>query len=74
MTFSSHAQLTIVVDGIPANTPDNSNIHIAGNFQSWDPSDPAFVLEENIEGNFEIIINPPEGNKNGGFTLDRTFL
>jgi len=84
------SQLTIIVDEIPANTPELFSIHIAGDFQGWDPADPNYVLVETTEGNYETTINPepglltfkftrgswdnPEGNENGGFLPDRTYL
>ncbi|MEM7574808.1 MAG: alpha/beta hydrolase-fold protein [Bacteroidota bacterium] len=38
------AQLTIVLDQIPANTPANAPIHIAGNFQGWLADSPDYQL------------------------------
>jgi len=89
IAFNSLTQLTIVLDQVPANTPEVSNIHIAGSFQGWIPSDASYILEETIDGDFEITIDPPvgelvfkftrgdwetpEGNENGGFLPDRTF-
>ncbi len=83
------AQLTIRVTAIPSSTPVNSAIHIAGNFQGWDPADPNSVLADIGGGQYEITINPPiglvqykftrgswatvEGTASGGFLPDREF-
>jgi predicted alpha/beta superfamily hydrolase len=83
------AQLTIKVTAIPATTPANVPMHIAGNFQGWDPADPNSILSDIGGGQFQIVINPPiglvkykftrgswatvEGTANGGFLPDREF-
>ena len=41
------AQFTIVVSSYPANTPANDPIHIAGDFQNWDPASAAHILTYN---------------------------
>lgn len=89
LTVSVFAQLTIKVTAIPATTPAGEPIHIAGNFQGWDPADPNSVLTDIGGGQFQITINPPvgvvkykfsrgswatvEGTANGGFLPDREF-
>lgn len=55
------AQLTIKVIEVPANTPAMDNIHIAGNFQAWDPSNPNYILTNNGDGTYEITITPAAG-------------
>lgn len=83
------AQLTIKVTAIPATTPANEPIHIAGDFQGWDPADPNAILTDLGNGQFQITINPPvglikykftrgswatvEGTANGGFLPDRQY-
>jgi len=89
LTFQLFAQLTIKVNSVPANTPANADIHIAGSFQGWNPGDPASILTNNGNGTYEITITPPlgvikykftrgswatvEGNANGGFLPDREY-
>lgn len=84
------AQLTIIVDEIPANTPEDPQIFIAGDFQGWDPGNPEYLLEEQFDGSFLIEISPTpgtitykftrgswdtvEGNENGGFLPDRQYV
>jgi hypothetical protein len=36
------AQLTIIVDQVPVYTPPENPVHIAGDFQGWDPGNPDF--------------------------------
>ena len=83
------AQLTIQVNKIPINTPANTNIFIAGNFQGWNPGDTAYQLEAKMDGTYDITITPPsgklefkftqgdwnstEGNENGNFLPNRQF-
>jgi len=82
------AQVTIIVTSIPQNTPAGDNIYIAGNFNGWDPGDPASVLTENGQGHPQIILEGTsgiefkftrgswatvEGNENGQFLPNRTF-
>lgn len=86
--FSMAAQVTIIVTSIPQNTPAGENIYIAGNFNGWDPGDPASVLIENGQGQPQIILEGTggiefkftrgswetvEGNENGQYLPNRTF-
>ncbi len=87
--FPCSAQLTIILDQIPQNTPDNSEIFVAGNFQEWNPGSTDYQFEMNAGGLYEISINTSaallefkftrgswetvEGNESGGFLPDRTF-
>lgn len=82
------AQVTIIVTSIPQNTPVGDNIYIAGDFNGWNPGDPASVLIENGQGQPQIILEGTggiefkftrgswatvEGNENGQFLPNRTF-
>jgi predicted alpha/beta superfamily hydrolase len=83
------AQLTITITSTPSNTPSSDNIHIAGNFQNWNPGDPNYQLDNLGNGQHQITINPAagtlefkftrgswdsvEGNANGGFIPNRTY-
>ncbi|OWY19980.1 T9SS C-terminal target domain-containing protein [Sphingobacteriales bacterium UPWRP_1] len=77
------AQLTITVTAIPANTPDGATLYIAGNFNGWNPGNPANTLTPNGNGTWSVTISPAlglveykftrgswdtvEGNETGGF-------
>jgi hypothetical protein len=45
-----------MVESIPENTPVESNIYIAGNFNNWNPSDPNFILQMNSDSIYEISL------------------
>jgi predicted alpha/beta superfamily hydrolase len=83
------AQLTMVVDQIPANTPAGATIYLAGSFNEWNPGNTEFALTIDAEGQYLITLAPPlgsiqfkftrgswatvEGNENGGFRPNRSF-
>ena len=52
------AQLTIIVDEIPNNTPANDPIHIAGDFQGWDPGSASHILTKDTFLNIHHITLP----------------
>jgi metallo-beta-lactamase class B len=86
-TLALNAQLTLRVTAIPSNTPPGANIHVAGTFNNWNPSDATKILALNLDGNYTITLTPAagevkfkftrgswatvEGNANGGFLPDR---
>ncbi len=89
LTYQLTAQLTINVTDIPNNTPMDAEIHIAGNFQGWDPGSPDYTLTDNGNGTYEITFSPAagllkfkftrgdwdtvEGDATGGFLPDREY-
>lgn len=89
LTVVLHAQLTIVVTALPANTPPGSTIYIAGNFNNWNPGSPAHILTPNVQGYHSITLNVSpgqlqfkftrgswatvEGTATGGFLPNRTY-
>ncbi|MBK9338432.1 MAG: T9SS type A sorting domain-containing protein [Lewinellaceae bacterium] len=80
------AQLTVVVNSVPSNTPSGASIHIAGTFNNWNPGDATTTLTAQPGGKYAITLNPPvgpvrfkftrgswssvEGNAAGGFQPD----
>jgi len=46
------AQLTIIIDEYPENTPDDAKIYISGDFADWKPN--AFEFIKNDAGKFEL--------------------
>ena len=42
----------VQVVSIPENTPKESRLYLAGNFNYWDPTDPSFELLPDAEGNY----------------------
>jgi predicted alpha/beta superfamily hydrolase len=83
------AQLTIVVDAWPEDTPEGDQVYIAGNFQGWNPGDTDYVLADDGQGNVSITMDltagnlifkftrgswdTVEGNVQGQFLPDRTY-
>ena len=61
-TQLSQAQLTIKITHVPANTPVLDGIHLAGNFQNWNPSDANFKMKQNDDGTYQITFQPPYEN------------
>lgn len=90
LTFSlANAQLTITITSIPTATPPNSDIYIAGNFNSWNPGLPSYLMTNNNDGTYSITFSPNpatlefkftrgswetvEGNSSGGYLPNRTY-
>lgn len=85
--INAYGQLTLVVSSVPVNTPPGATIHVAGNFNNWNPGDPNTALAPSGQ-NYTLTLNPPpgqlqfkftrgswatvEGNANGGFLPNRT--
>jgi predicted alpha/beta superfamily hydrolase len=42
-------QLLIEIESLPDNTPDDAQIYLAGNFNNWNPADPAFLLHKTAD-------------------------
>ncbi len=86
---SLKAQLTITVSSIPASTPPDDNIYIAGSFNGWDPGHTDYILTDHQDGTYSITFSPTpgllefkftrgswanvEGNAQGGFVPNRTY-
>jgi metallo-beta-lactamase class B len=89
LSSPAFTQLTLKLNSVPANTPAGATIHVAGNFQGWDPGDPSYALADNGNGTYQITITPApgllkfkftrgswatvEGNASGGFLPDREY-
>ncbi len=57
----SEAQVTFIVDQLPASTPAGADIYIAGNFNNWNPGLPAYKLQADSLGRHLIELNLPDG-------------
>ncbi len=55
------AQLTIRVTAVPANTPPQDTLFIAGTFNNWNPGAPNFALQAQADGSYSIVLQPPVG-------------
>ena len=56
LAFGISAQVTFIIDSLPDYTPPDDILYIAGDFQGWNPGDPAFALEKNENDNWEITL------------------
>ncbi len=54
--FISCKRVVVKVDSVPGNTPNGSNIYIAGNFNNWNPSDPNYILVLNEDSNYYVTL------------------
>ena len=84
------AQVTLRVTSIPANTPANSIIYVAGTFNNWNPQDSQSILQPDGLGAYIITIpqgtgtaeykftrgawSSVEGNATGNYLPNRTFV
>ncbi len=57
------AQVTFILDSIPANTPAGDEIYIAGDFNNWNPGQPEFVLTKNNDGKWAITLEAQSEGK-----------
>ncbi|MCI1267711.1 MAG: alpha/beta hydrolase-fold protein [Saprospiraceae bacterium] len=62
------AQWTIIIKNIPASTPSNTSIYIAGSFNNWDPANQAFKLVQVGPKEFKIDLNISKGTYEFKFT------
>ena len=67
-SISSFAQLTFRVISIPANTPPDSDIFVAGNFNNWQPGSAEGMLQPDSSGNYFIELDPAPGALQFKFT------
>lgn len=68
LTGAAMAQLTIKVTGVPMNTPAGADIYVAGNFNNWNPADPARKLTPIGNGKYMVTLNPAPGQVEFKFT------
>ncbi len=62
-------QLVIVLEEVPVNTPKESKIYIAGNFNGWNGGNPNYILNKNLKGEYYISIPQKEKQIEFKFTL-----
>ncbi|MEZ4982979.1 MAG: alpha/beta hydrolase-fold protein [Saprospiraceae bacterium] len=62
------AQLVVRVTSLPSSTPDNSSIHVAGNFNKWQADDQNYQLTDNEDGTKSISLYPQVGKVEYKFT------
>jgi len=66
--FAVEAQWQIILTEIPAQTPANATSYIAGNFNQWNPGNPAYQLQKDAQGRWNITLDLNPGNYQFKFT------
>jgi len=67
--FTTSAQVTFKITAVPANTPANATIYMAGTFNNWNPGSPAHALSYNAtDGSYEITLPTGTGTIEYKFT------
>jgi predicted alpha/beta superfamily hydrolase len=67
----ANAQLTIIIDQLPDDTPSKSRIFFAGNINDWTPNDPLFSFSLNSDGKYFIFLDSLELEDNLQYKLTR---
>jgi AraC-like DNA-binding protein len=54
--INEHAEVNIVVESLPKNTPANDSIFVCGNFNDWTVNDPRYLLHRQFDGNLAVKV------------------
>src|SRR6476469_1985176 len=68
LCFAAQAQVTFKITAVPANTPANATLYIAGTFNSWNPGSAAHALTHNPDGTYQITLPAATGTMEHKFT------
>ena len=68
VTGTLTAQVTNVLDRIPATTPPDDTIFIAGSFKDWDTRNPDYMLHRQLDGRYAITLPLAAGHVEYKFT------
>ena len=66
--FAAQAQVTFKITAVPASTPANATLYIAGTFNSWNPGSAADALTHNTDGSYQITLPAATGTMEYKFT------
>lgn len=64
-------ELTIVVENIPENTPENEPLALAGNFNEWSPDSSSYLRKDSGTGKYMIKLPRKEMNRLVEFKVTR---
>lgn len=56
------AQMTIKITHLPNNTPYGTPLHLAGNFNNWNPNDANHQFRQLEDGTWSVTFSPPQGD------------
>jgi predicted alpha/beta superfamily hydrolase len=89
LVVSTSAQLTLHITSLPASTPANDSIFLAGNIGGWNPADKNYRFKKGAMGHYWLQLdkagadvefkitrgswNSAEGNETGGFIPNRRY-
>ncbi|UOQ50993.1 alpha/beta hydrolase-fold protein [Hymenobacter cellulosivorans] len=65
---AAHAQVTLKLTSVPANTPASATLYVAGSFNSWNPGNAAHALTKNADGSYQITLPQATGTMEYKFT------
>ncbi|UOQ70294.1 alpha/beta hydrolase-fold protein [Hymenobacter cellulosilyticus] len=65
---AAQAQVTFKLTSVPANTPANATLYMAGSFNSWNPGSAAHALTKNADGSYQITLPQTTGTIEYKFT------
>jgi len=68
LNYCAQAQVTFVIESLPAATPASDTIFICGTFNNWVPNDPAYALRRQLNGQLAITLQPGQGEHEYKFT------
>jgi len=54
MVACNSTGIRIIVNSLPSGTPETDNIYVAGNFNTWNPADSAYLLQRDKNGNLFV--------------------
>ncbi len=63
LSISLRAQLTIIIDSVPGNTPVDSEIYFAGDVNSWEPGDDNYKFNKIAEHKWELQLDAMDHGK-----------
>ena len=66
--FTAHAQVTFKITAVPASTPANATLYIAGSFNNWTPGSAPHALTHNADGSYQITLPASTGTMEYKFT------
>ena len=68
LSLATHAQVTFKLTAVPASTPANATLYMAGSFNNWNPASAAHALTRNPDGSYEITLPTGTGTIEYKFT------
>jgi predicted alpha/beta superfamily hydrolase len=65
---AAQAQATFKLTSVPANTPANATLYMAGSFNGWNPGSSSHALTRNADGTYQITLPQSTGTIEYKFT------